>query len=96
MDALADDLERAFDLIIRQPRIGKMADPPDSIQSRRIYLDRIHYYLYYSVDDRIHYYLYYSVDDRTEPSKCLPSGTRAEGPLQSLAKLTSHAPKAWS
>ncbi len=29
-----------------------MADPPDSIQSRRIYLDRIHYYLYYSVDDR--------------------------------------------
>ena len=84
MDALADDLERAFDLIIRQPRIGKMADPPDSIQSRRIYLDRIHYYLYYSVDDR------------TEPSKCLPSGTRAEGPLQSLAKLTSHAPKAWS
>ena len=24
----------------------------DSIQSRRIYLDRIHYYLYYSVDDR--------------------------------------------
>ena len=34
-DALADDLERAFDLIARQPRIGKMADPPDSIQSRR-------------------------------------------------------------
>ena len=51
MDALADDIARAFDLIARQPRIGKMADPPDSIQSRRIYLNRIHYYLYYSVDD---------------------------------------------
>jgi len=52
MDALADDLERAFDLITRQPRIGKMADPPDPIYSRRIYLHRIHYFLYYSVDDR--------------------------------------------
>jgi plasmid stabilization system protein ParE len=48
-DALAEDLEGALSLILSQPNIGAIARNVRLRGVRRIYLDRVRYYLYYRV-----------------------------------------------
>jgi plasmid stabilization system protein ParE len=48
-DALVEDLERAFDLIARQPGIGTPARSGDLPDVRRLLLPRVGYFLYYRV-----------------------------------------------
>ena len=48
--ALADDLERAFELIAAQPGIGARARNPKKEGIRRLLLSRTGYHLYYQVN----------------------------------------------
>lgn len=48
--ALADDLERAFELIAAQPGIGARARNPKKEGVRRLLLSRTGYHLYYQVN----------------------------------------------
>ena len=45
--AFRDDLQQAFELISQQPRIGASATNVSLRGVRRVYLDRIRYFLYY-------------------------------------------------
>lgn len=48
-EALAEDLEAALDLISRQPQVGAIARNVKLHDVRRVYLNRVGYYLYYRV-----------------------------------------------
>jgi plasmid stabilization system protein ParE len=48
--ALADDLERAFELVAAQPGIGARALNSNKEGIRRLLLSRTGYYLYYQVN----------------------------------------------
>jgi plasmid stabilization system protein ParE len=48
-EALAEELERAFELIAVQPRLGAIAASSHLSGVRRVHLARIHYHLYYRV-----------------------------------------------
>lgn len=48
-DALADDLAAALELIAAQPGVGAVARNTHLPGVRRVYLNRIGYYLYYRV-----------------------------------------------
>jgi plasmid stabilization system protein ParE len=48
--ALADDLERAFELVTAQPGIGARARNAKKESVRRLLLSRTGYYLYYQVN----------------------------------------------
>lgn len=47
--AFDEELERALELIARQPEVGAKAQSPNLQGVRRLHLGRIHYYLYYRV-----------------------------------------------
>lgn len=47
--AFDEELERALELIARQPGVGAKAQSPNLRSVRRLHLGRIHYYLYYRV-----------------------------------------------
>lgn len=47
--ALRDDLEAAFKLLFRQPGIGVRVSNARLAGTRRLYLGRIRYFLYYRV-----------------------------------------------
>jgi len=48
-EALAEELQRAFELIAVQPRLGAIAGSSGLSGVRRVHLARIHYHLYYRV-----------------------------------------------
>lgn len=50
-DALAEEIERAFDLIQVLPHSGQRIRHPTIPHLRRLHLARIHYYLYYQLID---------------------------------------------
>jgi hypothetical protein len=47
--AIAEDLDEALELISTQPHIGAMAKDVDLPGVRRVFLNRVGYYLYYRV-----------------------------------------------
>ena len=49
--AFDEDLERTFDLILEHPAVGGLVRGTRRRGARRIYIDRIRYYLYYEVTD---------------------------------------------
>lgn len=51
-NAVRDELERVFRLILAQPRIGPPAIDVSLPEVRRIHLSRIHHYLYYRILER--------------------------------------------
>lgn len=51
-DALAEDLARVLELIATQPEVGAIARNVRLAGVRRVYLNRIGYYLYYRVHGR--------------------------------------------
>ena len=48
--ALVDDLESAYELIASLPNAGEQVSHPTNPGLRRLYLGRVRYHLYYSVD----------------------------------------------
>jgi plasmid stabilization system protein ParE len=48
-EAFLEELERAFELIAMQPRLGVLAGSSSLSQVRRVHLARIRYHLYYRV-----------------------------------------------
>lgn len=48
-DAFAEDLEAALELIATQPQVGAIARNMKFRNIRRVYLNRVGYYLYYRV-----------------------------------------------
>lgn len=49
--ALRDDLRAAFALLMRQPGIGSVTSASRVSGVRRLYLDRVCYFVYYDVED---------------------------------------------
>ena len=47
--AMAEELERAFELVAAQPRIGVESASAKLVAVRRVLLSRVRYYLYYRV-----------------------------------------------
>jgi hypothetical protein len=47
--ALAEDLEQALELISSQPHVGALARNVRIREVRRVYLNRVGYYLYYRI-----------------------------------------------
>lgn len=52
-NALRDDLEAAFNLLIRQPGIGTKVVNTKAAGVRRLHLGRIRYHVYYRVKDEV-------------------------------------------
>lgn len=50
-DAVAEELEQAFELLATEPRLGAVARNRKLEGVRRVHLSRIRYYLYYRVRD---------------------------------------------
>lgn len=49
--ALRDDLRAAFVLLMRQPAIGSKLSASRVVGARRLYLERVRYFVYYGVED---------------------------------------------
>ena len=49
--AFDEDLERTLDLIVEHPAVGAAVRNTRSRRTRRLYIERIGYYLYYDVTD---------------------------------------------
>lgn len=47
--AIAEDVEEALELIATQPHIGPLAKDVDLVGVRRVFLNRVGYYIYYRV-----------------------------------------------
>jgi len=52
-NALRDDLEAAFNVLIRQPGIGTKVVNTKAADVRRLHLGRIRYHVYYRVQDGV-------------------------------------------
>lgn len=50
-DLFGEEIEKAFDLLTRQPGVGPLAPNMSAPGVRRFHLARIHYHLYYRVTD---------------------------------------------
>lgn len=48
--ALRDDLRAAFDLLMHQPAIGSRLSASRVVGGRRLYLERVRYFVYYGVE----------------------------------------------
>lgn len=49
LDAIREELERAFGLLAVEPRVGAVARNAKLRGVRRIHLSRVHYHIYYRV-----------------------------------------------
>lgn len=48
---LREQIERAFSVLVTQPRVGARVPDPDFLGVRRLHLSRVRYHVYYRVID---------------------------------------------